>query len=114
MFRRPYACGVQSLDQIRTDSTSEEYEFTMKLYQCEEKDFYQLHELIIRKQNNKFTSLSGQGNYGEFVCFWSTNPIYELNSKQNYKLFKIHMNYNFFYDTVPLTSYAAFVCMYHS
>lgn len=42
----------------------EEKESTFKVVQGEEKDFFQLHEFIIKKQSNKFSSLQGQPNYG--------------------------------------------------
>ncbi|KAJ1522281.1 hypothetical protein ONE63_002583 [Megalurothrips usitatus] len=47
-----------------TATLGEEREFTVKVYQGDEKDYYQLHELIIKKQSNKFNVLSGQPNYG--------------------------------------------------
>ncbi|KAI5692106.1 hypothetical protein M8J75_006212, partial [Diaphorina citri] len=42
-FKRPYGVAVNT---------------------CEDRDFYQLHEFIIRKQTSKFSPLSGQPNYG--------------------------------------------------
>lgn len=36
----------------------------MKLYQADEKDFHQLHEMLIKKQSNKYSPLPGQPNYG--------------------------------------------------
>ncbi|KAL1116518.1 hypothetical protein AAG570_004990 [Ranatra chinensis] len=64
MFKRPHAVGVLNIGEIVTTANSDEREFSFKAYQAEDKDFYQLHELIIRKHNNKFNPLSGQPNYG--------------------------------------------------
>ncbi|CAD7092210.1 unnamed protein product [Hermetia illucens] len=70
--RRPYGVGILPLNEIcHLDSTveTEEKEFTFKIFQCEEKDFHQLHELIIKKASGKFSPLNtgGQSNYGIVV-----------------------------------------------
>ncbi|XP_055375365.1 dedicator of cytokinesis protein 3 [Condylostylus longicornis] len=60
-FRRPYGIGVLNLNevcQIESTMESEEKEFSFKIYQTEEKDFYQLHELIIKKISGKFSPLN--------------------------------------------------------
>lgn len=66
MFRRPHAVAALNLSEMITprEGDTDEKEFTFKVYQTEEKDFHQLHELII-KQNGKFNTLSGQPNYGK-------------------------------------------------
>ena len=46
------------------DFSLEEREFSFKVYQSDEKDYYQLHEFIMKKQSNKYSLLSGQPNYG--------------------------------------------------
>ena len=38
--------------------------FSEKIYSCDEKDFHQIHDLIIKKQSNKFTPLSNQSSFG--------------------------------------------------
>lgn len=45
---------------------SDEKEFTFKVFSGEEKDFFQLHEFIIKKQNNKFSFLQSQPNYSKW------------------------------------------------
>ncbi|XP_039296231.1 LOW QUALITY PROTEIN: dedicator of cytokinesis protein 3 [Nilaparvata lugens] len=62
-FKRPHGVGVLCIGQMLYP-TDEEREFPFRIYQGEDKDFYQLHEFIIKKQSNKFSPLSGQPNYG--------------------------------------------------
>lgn len=89
VFKRPHGVAVQNLGDMlnHKEGESEEKEFTLKVrffyllifylfnfifpfwgtiqvYQGEEKDFHQLHELIIR-QTGKYSALSCQPNYGE-------------------------------------------------
>lgn len=76
-YRRPYGVGVLSLaDLAQRDNAvvdTDEKEFSFKIYQCDEKDFHQLHaELITKKTSGKFTPISttggGQaGSYGLVV-----------------------------------------------
>ncbi|XP_055698123.1 dedicator of cytokinesis protein 3 isoform X2 [Phlebotomus papatasi] len=71
-YRRPYGVGVLPLGEIAQYDTSiepEEKEFSFKIFQCEEKDFHQLHELIIKKASGKFSPInaSGQNHYGLVV-----------------------------------------------
>lgn len=68
-YRRPHGCSVLSIKEVLQDKNEnimieEEKEFTVKVYMCNENDFYQLHEFIIKRQNNKYNLLSGQPNYG--------------------------------------------------
>ncbi|XP_023241906.1 dedicator of cytokinesis protein 3-like [Centruroides sculpturatus] len=68
-YRRPNGCSVLSIKEILQDHNEntmieEEKEFTVKVYMCNESDFHQLHEFIIKRQNNKYNLLSGQPNYG--------------------------------------------------
>lgn len=72
MYRRPFGVGVLSLsDLCHYDSTveSEEKEYNFKLYQCEEKDFHQLPELIIKKSSGKCSLIntSSQNTQGIVV-----------------------------------------------
>ncbi|XP_053681007.1 dedicator of cytokinesis protein 3 [Anopheles nili] len=71
-YRRPYGVGVLPLNEIvQFDYSveSEEKEFSFKIFQCEEKDYHQLHELIIKKASGKFQPInaSTQGHYGLVV-----------------------------------------------
>ncbi|KAM8705044.1 hypothetical protein ACLKA7_009497 [Drosophila subpalustris] len=62
-YRRPFGVGVLSLGDIcQMDSSleqqsSEEREYSFKLYQSEEKDFHLLPELIIKKSSGKFSPI---------------------------------------------------------
>ncbi|XP_075236477.1 dedicator of cytokinesis spg [Lycorma delicatula] len=62
-FKRPHGVGILNIGEMITTSC-EEKEFTFRVHQGEDKDFHQLHELIIKKLTNKFSPLSGQPNYG--------------------------------------------------
>nr|XP_049702940.1 dedicator of cytokinesis protein 3 isoform X2 [Helicoverpa armigera] len=68
--RRPLGAGVLPLaDFLRQPGQHPgEKEYTFKVYQCEEKDFHQLHDMLIRKQTNKCNILPGQPNYGIVVA----------------------------------------------
>lgn len=72
IYRRPFGVGVLPLSQLTgtvgsTDNLleAEEREHSMKLYQCEEKDFHQLHEMLIKKTSGKFSPVNTNGSsYG--------------------------------------------------
>ncbi|XP_045514580.1 dedicator of cytokinesis protein 4 [Pieris brassicae] len=68
--RRPLGAGVLPLAEFlrQPEQPSVEKEYTFKVYQCEEKDFHQLHDMLIRKQTNKCNILPGQPNYGIVVA----------------------------------------------
>ncbi|XP_060650171.1 dedicator of cytokinesis protein 3 [Drosophila nasuta] len=62
-YRRPFGVGVLSLSDIcqldnsLEQQSSEEHEYSFKLYQSEEKDFHLLPELIIKKSSGKFSPI---------------------------------------------------------
>lgn len=69
VFRRPFGVGVLRLSLLYNSSCnaenlveSEEKEHIFRLYQCEEKDFYQLHEMLIKKTSGKYSPINGSGN----------------------------------------------------
>ncbi|CAH2075479.1 unnamed protein product, partial [Iphiclides podalirius] len=68
--RRPLGAGVLPLAEFLRQPAQHpaEREYTFKVYQCEEKDFHQLHDMLIRKQTNKCNILPGQPNYGIVVA----------------------------------------------
>ncbi|KAJ8731834.1 hypothetical protein PYW08_014564 [Mythimna loreyi] len=68
--RRPLGAGVLPLAEFLRQPGQHpgEKEYTFKVYQCEEKDFHQLHDMLIRKQTNKCNILPGQPNYGIVVA----------------------------------------------
>lgn len=70
-FRRPHGVAVHNIGEMVSSVTSsaEEKEFVFKVFQGEDKDFHQLHDLIIRKQTSKYNPLSSQHNYGMLKLF---------------------------------------------
>lgn len=67
-YRRPYGVGVVALTDFKQFDCSmepEEREVTFKLQTCDEKDYHQLHELIIKKATGKYSPINSTGqNYG--------------------------------------------------
>ncbi len=45
----------------------EDKEFQMKVFSCNESDFPNLHDNIIRKQSSKISIQTAQNNFGEFA-----------------------------------------------
>nr|XP_022902417.1 dedicator of cytokinesis protein 3 isoform X2 [Onthophagus taurus] len=67
VYKRPHGVAIQNLaDVLLNKNDSDEKEFTLKVYQGEEKDFHQLHESLIR-QSGKYSALSCQPNYGIII-----------------------------------------------
>lgn len=69
-FKRPFGVGIlnigsELLPSANNTTVCEEKEYSFKVYQCEDKEFYQLHEYIIRKQTSKYNPLSAQQHYGK-------------------------------------------------
>nr|XP_018899728.1 PREDICTED: dedicator of cytokinesis protein 3 isoform X2 [Bemisia tabaci] len=86
-FKRPNGVAVLNIGDMVT-SSNEEKEFTFKVHTCEEKDFYQLHEFIIKKQTNKFNVLPGQPNYGIDVSLRLLHGELNQVREENPLLFK--------------------------
>lgn len=68
-YRRPYGVGALSLSTLVNESNNpenlsepEEKEHSFKLFQCEEKDFHQLHEMIIKKTSGKYSPINANGS----------------------------------------------------
>ena len=62
-FRRPFACGAMNISKIITKGVGNVVEFDTKLQMVsDDKDFYHLHEQIIKKISGKFNPLPGNGN----------------------------------------------------
>lgn len=69
VYRRPFGVGVLSLSLLLSNSSSaenliewEEKEHSFRLFQCEEKDFNQLHEMLIKKTSGKYSPISSGVN----------------------------------------------------
>lgn len=63
-YRRPFGAGILPLTDLRQFDCSvdpDERESTFKLFSCEEKDFYQLHDLIIKKTSGKYNPINAVG-----------------------------------------------------
>lgn len=65
-FKRPFGVGVLNIgsELVNNGTDAEEKEYSFKVFQCEDKEFFQLHEYIIRKQTSKYSPLSAQQHYG--------------------------------------------------
>lgn len=68
-FKRPFGVGIMNigpelLSPVGFMNDVEEKEYSFKVFQCEEKEFFQLHEFIIRKQTSKYSPVSAQQHYG--------------------------------------------------
>ncbi|XP_066992689.2 dedicator of cytokinesis protein 3 [Anabrus simplex] len=90
LFKRPHGCAVLNINEVllNKESSSEEREFTFKVYQAEEKDFHQLHELLIKKQSNKYSPLPGQPNYGIGISLKMLHGELSQVREENPLLFK--------------------------
>ena len=55
---------------ILKDISCSEIKYFFRLYQCDDRDFSQLHEYLIRKQNSKFSPLSSSNSQG--IDFYSS------------------------------------------
>ncbi|XP_061689804.1 dedicator of cytokinesis protein 3 isoform X3 [Syngnathoides biaculeatus] len=66
-YRRPYGCGVLAMcDVLQTISElKEERDFVLKVYMCNESEWYQIHENIIRKSSTKYSAPGN--NYGLII-----------------------------------------------
>ncbi|RWS11389.1 dedicator of cytokinesis protein 3-like isoform X2, partial [Dinothrombium tinctorium] len=55
-YKRPYGSAILSLAELKPDSCEQDY--TIKLFSSNnESDFYQIHEMLLRKQTNKLTQI---------------------------------------------------------
>lgn len=67
-YRRPYGVGVLPLASLVNGTLgnegvdAEEKEHSFKLFTCEEKDFHQLHEMIIKKSSGKYSPINANSN----------------------------------------------------
>ena len=60
-FRRPYACAVMNISKIITKVAGTIMDFEAKLNLTDDKDFYHLHEHIVKKITGKFSPVPGLG-----------------------------------------------------
>lgn len=82
MFRRPFGVGVLPLSLLLSSGSaenlieSEEKDHSFRLYQCEEKDFYQLHEMLIKKTSGKYSPINGNGSANSYGIGVSVKMIH--------------------------------------
>ncbi|CAN8017065.1 unnamed protein product [Ixodes persulcatus] len=90
-YRRPLACGVLEVTSLLRENGSglnREMEHTIKLFVCNESDFHQLHELIIKKMSHKYNMLPGQPNLGLVVTLCSLQGELSQLQQENPVLLK--------------------------
>ncbi|XP_017786650.1 PREDICTED: dedicator of cytokinesis protein 3 isoform X2 [Nicrophorus vespilloides] len=87
VYKRPHGVAVQNMGDLLNHKESEEREFPMKVFQCEDKDFHQLHENIIR-QSGKYNALSCQPNYGIIISLKMLHGQLAQIKEDNPLLFK--------------------------
>ncbi|MPC56608.1 Dedicator of cytokinesis protein 3 [Portunus trituberculatus] len=87
-YRRPYGVAVFRLVQTVLQGGDGEVEVTGKLFTSDEKDFWQLHEFIIKKQTNKCNILSNNVSYGLVVSVKMVHGELEQATKENPLLLK--------------------------
>ncbi|KAK8389640.1 hypothetical protein O3P69_008971 [Scylla paramamosain] len=87
-YRRPYGVAVFRLAQTVLQGGDGEVELTGKLFTSDEKDFWQLHEFIIKKQTNKCNILSNNVSYGLVVSVKMVHGELEQATKENPLLLK--------------------------
>ncbi|XP_076035833.1 dedicator of cytokinesis protein 3-like isoform X2 [Oratosquilla oratoria] len=86
-FRRPYGVALFKLTSSLLKGSDGEVELSGKLFSSDEKDFWQLHELILKKQSNKYSILSNT-SYGLVVSVKVLHGELEQATKENPLLLK--------------------------
>ncbi|XP_055305427.1 dedicator of cytokinesis protein 3 isoform X2 [Sitodiplosis mosellana] len=94
MFRRPFGVGVLPLSLLLSSGSAEnlieaeEKDHSFRLFQCEEKDFYQLHEMLIKKTSGKYSPINGSGSGNSYGIGVSVKMLHGelLQAKQEQPL----------------------------
>ncbi|XP_037792049.1 dedicator of cytokinesis protein 4-like [Penaeus monodon] len=87
-YRRPHGVALFRLSQSVLQGSEGEVELTGKLFTSDEKDFWQLHELVLKKQSNKYSILSNNASYGLVVSVKVVHGELEQATKENPLLLK--------------------------
>ncbi|XP_071543136.1 dedicator of cytokinesis protein 3 isoform X3 [Panulirus ornatus] len=87
-YRRPYGVALFRLAQPVLQGSEGEVELTGKLFTSDEKDYWQLPELILKKQNNKYSIMSNNASYGLVVSVKVVHGELEQATKENPLLLK--------------------------
>ncbi|KAK7862569.1 hypothetical protein R5R35_004185 [Gryllus longicercus] len=89
VFKRPHGCAVLPVSEVLLSKDSpDEKEFSCKVFTTDEKDFHQLHELLIKKQSSKYSPLGGQPNYGIGISLKMLHGELSQVREENPLLFK--------------------------
>ncbi|XP_050737687.1 dedicator of cytokinesis protein 3-like isoform X2 [Eriocheir sinensis] len=87
-YRRPYGVAVFRLAQSVLQGGEGEVELTGKLFTSDEKDFWQLPDLIVKKQTGKCNIMSNNASYGLVVSVKMVHGELEQATKENPLLLK--------------------------
>ncbi|XP_064489712.1 dedicator of cytokinesis protein 3-like isoform X2 [Ornithodoros turicata] len=91
-YKRPVACGVLGISDILKQKNGsmleDEQERTVKLSTCNENDFHQLHDIIVKKMNHKFSLLTGQDRTGVVITLRMLHGSLPVLQQENPLLFK--------------------------
>ncbi|KAK4293650.1 hypothetical protein Pmani_033668 [Petrolisthes manimaculis] len=87
-YRRPYGVALFRLAHSVLQGSEGEVELTGKLFSSDEKDFWQLPELVLKKQSNKYSIMSNNASYGLVVSVKVVHGELEQATKENPLLLK--------------------------
>lgn len=99
-FRRPYACGVLKLTDIEYIGEDDPLnscslrEQIVKMYQVDEKDYWNIHDLIISNnfKNNITSKLSQVNCLLSVASFWNSNSSFTSGVSSSQKIHLIDSN----------------------
>ncbi|XP_066947355.1 dedicator of cytokinesis protein 3 isoform X4 [Macrobrachium rosenbergii] len=91
-YRRPHGVALfrlaPSVLQGADGEVRNDVELTGKLFSSDEKDFWQLPELVLKKQSNKYSIMSNNASYGLVVSVKVVHGELEQATKENPLLLK--------------------------
>lgn len=91
-YYRPVACGVLGISDVLKEKNGnmleDERERTVKLSTCNENDFHQLHDYVVKKMNHKFSLLTGQDRTGVVLTLRALHGSLSVLQQENPILFK--------------------------
>ncbi|XP_064077312.1 dedicator of cytokinesis protein 3-like isoform X2 [Macrobrachium nipponense] len=82
-YRRPHGVALFRLAPSVLQGADGEVELTGKLFSSDEKDFWQLPELVLKKQSNKYSIMSNNASYGLVVSVKVVHGELEQATKEN-------------------------------
>lgn len=87
-YKRPLGVAVLNISEMLKFNSNQEEEFTFRVFQTDEKEFCQLHDILIRKQNGKYSQLSNQPNVGIVISLRILNGDLRKIREENPLAFK--------------------------